>query len=348
MRIAMISTPFVDVPPRRYGGTELVVGALVEELVARGHEMVLYATGTSRTSARLRWHYERPRWPPDPAVELTHAAWAVEDLLRSEPVDLVHAHTASVLGFARLLDAPIVYTIHHVRDEGLSDLYRFARGPGVTMVAISERQRELMADALEARVVHHGLTADRYPLGDGGGGYAAFLGRFTPEKGVHVAIDVACRAGLPIRLAGRPHLADYYEQEIRPRLGQKGVSWHGEAGHDDKVRLLGGALATLFPIDWEEPFGLVMIESMLCGTPILAFGRGSTPELVDNGVTGWLVADRDEMAWRLRALVEQPFDRARCRARAAERFGARRMADEYLAIYEDVVGRPAASRTIVS
>jgi glycosyltransferase involved in cell wall biosynthesis len=341
MRIAVVSTPFVEVPPRRYGGTELIVASLARELVGRGHEVILYATGDSHIpGAEMRSLYPQAIWPPTIYDEISHATHAVQDILVEERrIDVVHANVAALLGFARFLEMPVVYTVHHDRDEALCRLYRHNQSSNLVMVAISERQRELLEPHCDARVVHHGLEVGRYPLG-AGGEYAAFLGRFAKEKGVHAALDAATAAGVPLRLAGKPHWKDepYFEAEVRPRLERPGMSWLGEADHPAKVQLLGGALATLFPIDWEEPFGLVMIESMLCGTPVLAFRRGSAAEVVDEGVTGWLVRDADEMAWQLARLRDQRagFDRARCRAVAARRFSVARMADDYLALYQEL------------
>jgi len=349
VRIAVISTPFVPVPPPRYGGTELVVAGLCGELGARGHEVVLYATGDSAPPGpvHLRALYPTAVWPPDPTRELAHCAFALADLLAEGGVDLVHAHAAPALACARRLGVPLVYTVHHHRDEALCELYRAVQDPGVTMVCISERQRELLADACAARVVHHGLDARRYPLGAGTGGYAAFLGRFAREKGVHVALDVARAAGVPLRLGGAPHWRDeaYFAAEVAPRLERRRAArWLGEVGHAPKVALLSGAVATLFPIDWEEPFGLVMVESMLAGTPVLAFPRGAAGEVVEDGVTGWLVPDAEAMADRLRWLHRGGrFDRARCRRRAALRFGVGRMVDGYLAAYATALGRRAGA-----
>jgi glycosyltransferase involved in cell wall biosynthesis len=344
VRIALISTPFVAVPPPKYGGTELIVYHLARELVARGHDVILFATGDSQLpGAELRALYPTAIWPPETWHELDHATFAVEDIVKNGGVDVIHTHIAPTVALAGFIDVPVVYTLHHVRDDVLQRFYGHRGSHRVRFVAISERQRELFLPEVDADVVHHGLDFGVYRLGPGGE-HAAFLGRFAPEKGVHFALDAAHRAGVPLRLAGQPHWKDrrYFEAELRPRLERPGVSWDGEASHGPKCALLGGACATLFPIDWEEPFGLVMIESMLCGTPVLAFRRGSAPEVVDEGVTGWICADVDEMAWRLRRLARdrRSFDRRRCRERAAERFSVEHMTARYLEVYAAAIDHP--------
>lgn len=340
MRIAMISTPFLPVPPPRYGGTELIVAALTEGLMARGHDVVLYATGDSTVGAEVRSCFPSPVWPPDPYCELAHVCHAMRDLLSGPGrVDVIHAHSAQALAYAHLLEVPVIYTVHHERVEPMAQLYRATRADTVRMVCISERQRALSADVFDAAVVHHGLDTSCYHPGAGRGGYAAFLGRFALEKGPHAAIDVARAAGVPLRLAGLPHWKDelYFRTEVEPRLAQPGVEWLGELSIDPKVRLLGDAFVTLFPIAWEEPFGLVMIESMLCGTPVIALPRGAAPEVIDPGVTGWVVDDAAEMTALVRALHsgEIRVDREACRRRAAARFHRDRMVDDYLALYEE-------------
>lgn len=339
MRIAMISTPFVAVPPPQYGGTELIVHELVEGLSARGHAVTLFACGGSRASGPgvdVRALYDCARWPPDPYPELDHAAWAVGEILAdSEPFDIVHAHVPSAVPFAPFLDVPMVYTVHHERDPRLSPLYARSRAQ---LIAISARQREIAAELVNAAVIHHGVSPDRYPLGRGSGGYAAYLGRFAREKGVHHAIDAARAAGLPIRLAGKPHSTDgeYFEKCVAPLLGRRGVTHVGEVGGAKKTGFLRDARALLFPIDWEEPFGLVMVEAMLCGTPVLAFGRGSAPEVVEDGVTGFICEDVADMASRLRSGLAG-FDRQRCRARALECWTSGRMVAEHLQLYESII-----------
>jgi glycosyltransferase involved in cell wall biosynthesis len=334
VRIAMISTPFVPVPPPCYGGTELVVAELVEGLAAAGHEVTLFATGDSHAPADVRALVPTAQWPPDPARELEHAAWAIEQILDERGFDIVHAHVPSALRFARFLQVPLVYTLHDCRDEQLVQLYRGCRAQPI---AISARQRDLCPEAEGAVVIHHGVSPSRYPLGRGRAGYAAFLGRLSGQKGVHVAIDVARAAGVPLEIAGRPHWcdSDYHEMQVAPRLGP-GVKLIGEVGGAQKARFLGEAMALLFPIQWEEPFGLVMIEAMLCGTPVLGLPRGSVPEVIDDGVTGFVCADADEMMARLRQIAAGRFDRGACRARALARFTAQRMVSEHLQLYSAV------------
>jgi glycosyltransferase involved in cell wall biosynthesis len=334
VRIAMISTPFVPVPPPGYGGTELIVAELVQGLVAAGNEVTLFATGDSQTSAELRALFAAAEWPPHPTLELDHAAWAVAEILADpRPFDVVHAHVASALPFSRFVDVPMVYTIHHDRHDKLARMYRRHRAQ---YVAISARQRELCPEVQQATVIHHGLSPERYPAGTGAGGYAAFLGRFAAEKGLHLALDVARAAGLPLKLAGRPHWCDqeYFEAECVPRLRTTKVEVVGEVGGGDKTHILGEAMALLFPVCWEEPFGLVMIEAMLCGTPVVGLGRGAVPEVVESGVTGYVCANADEMAYWMRQIAAHGFDRRRCRARALERWSASRMVREHLAMYQ--------------
>jgi glycosyltransferase involved in cell wall biosynthesis len=339
MRIAIVSTPFVAVPPPRYGGTELIVAELVTGLAAAGHEITLFATGDSRPDERvsLRARFDRARWPPEAYVELDHAGFAVEQILGdSRGYDVVHTHVPAFLPFARMLDTPVVYTVHH--DDGVEygKLRSIYGRCSAHFVAISARQRALMPELEHARVIHHGLDPACHRLGAGDGGYCAFLGRFAREKGPHVAIDAARAAGRPIRLAGAPHWRDhdYFEREIGARLCKAGVSAVGEIGGKDKRDFLADACALLFPVDWEEPFGLVMIEAMLSGTPVLAFARGAVPEIVEEGVTGYVCRDADEMAARLRAIRE--FDRAACRRRALERWTSARMVRDYVSVYEAV------------
>ncbi|HET8654931.1 MAG TPA: glycosyltransferase family 4 protein [Longimicrobiaceae bacterium] len=345
----MISTPFLSVPPRNYGGTELIVHELVEGLVERGHRVTLFATGDSRTSAELRFLYPEAQWPPNLMPDLNHVSWAIQSV-RDEDFDLVHVHSADALAFARLLpEIPMVYTLHHVRDEDLSAFYPYFQEPHY--VAISRAQAEREVPLTHLNVIHHGLDPSRFEWRAGAvEPYVVFLGRFTEVKGPHTAMEVAARAGLPIRVAGEVHAVDqeFAEREVLPRFEQPHVSYVGCVGMEEKVPLLRDARALLVPITWEEPFGLVMIEAMLSGCPVIAFPRGSVPELVEDGVTGYVVESEEEMVRTIRPGGPlDVFDRQRCRERAVERFGRDRMVEDHLALYRRILlesgGRHAAA-----
>lgn len=321
MKIALISTPFVSVPPKDYGGTELIVYELAEGLVARGHEVTVVATGDSRTTAHLEALYPEAQWPPGFLAEVNHVSWAFSRIA-GRGYDVVHCHSASALAIARLIpELPVVYTLHHVRDERLSELYRYF--PQVWYVAISNRQRELEIELPRIEVIHHGVDHARYlgpSIPDDG---VCFVGRLSEVKGPHIAIDVAEAAGVEIRVAGSIHKDDddpnFAAREILPRLERPHVRYLGPIGMEAKRALFSSSKATLVPLNWEEPFGIVMIEAMLCGCPVIAFPRGSAPELIEEGVTGFLVPDARAMAELIRSGLDG-FDRERCRARAIERF----------------------------
>jgi glycosyltransferase involved in cell wall biosynthesis len=349
VRIAVVSTPFIRVPPAGYGGTELFCGELCEELHARGHDVVLFTTGDARTSAEKRWLYPRPEWPPTPHDDLSHQAFALSEIARGG-FDVAHLNSPFALPLARFVPVPMVYTIHHHRHEPASRLY--ANNQHAAFVAISRRQLDLEVELAAAVVIHHGLRPDRYPASVRDEGYLLHLGRYAHEKGTHLAIDAAAAAGLPIKLAGRVHPDDaaYFAEHVAPRLRRPGVEELGEAGHAHKVGLLRGARAVLLPLQWEEPFGLIAVEAMLCGTPVLGFPRGSFPEIVEQGLTGFLAPADDVEALGRFATDLEGFDRRACAARARERFSTARMAAAYEALYKcvamdrEVVTAPARSR----
>jgi hypothetical protein len=246
--------------------------------------------------------------------------------------DVVHVNQMQSLPFAAQHGLPTLMTLHHARDERLVDLY--ADFPGISYVGISARQLETMPEISAAYVVHHGLDPAFYPFGLGDGGYCAFLGRLAPEKGPHHAIDAARLAHMPLRMGGVPHWVNmkFYDEEIDPRVVAVGTL--GELSHEPKLALLRHANALLFPIHWSEPFGLVMIEARLVGTPVIAFPHGSVREVIDEGVTGFVVEDVREMAACIRGLRD--FDRERCRQHAVRRWSSTRMAHDYEQIYADV------------
>ncbi|HEX5436274.1 MAG TPA: glycosyltransferase family 4 protein [Gemmatimonadaceae bacterium] len=334
----MLSTPFVAVPPAAYGGTELMIYHLTEGLVQRGHQVTLFATGDSDSSAELRYLYRTAQWPPDPLSDMNHVTWAFSQL-RDGDYDLVHAHSAGALACSRLVPwLPVVYTLHHVRQQELSAYYGHFTAP--YYVAISHDQARREVPLCRVDVVHHGLDAGDYDCTSEPGRYACFIGRFAPVKGLPTAVGAAAMAGVPIRVAGEAHPvdADYYAREVAPRLAEHHVSFLGSIGLAQKAPLLRDARALLAPIEWNEPFGLVMIEAMLSGCPVVGYARGSIPELVEQGVTGFVVRDQQEMADVIRdGGAAERFDRVRCRARAIERFDASRMVEAYERVYERVM-----------
>jgi glycosyltransferase involved in cell wall biosynthesis len=338
MRIAMISTPFLAVPPESYGGTELLVYELAEGLIERGHDVVLFATGDSRTHAELRSLYAKAQWPPDTLIDLAHVAWAMQQAAACG-CDLIHTHSALALALGRFTPAlPLVYTMHHPRDATLSTFYQ--QYPDAWYIAISEDQRSREIPLPHLEVIHHGLDPNRYEWTDTPGDYVAFVGRFAQVKGPHTAIDAAGQAGVEIRLAGEVHSVDreFGAREVAPRLRQAHVRNLGLIGMREKVPLLRDARALLAPIEWNEPFGLILIEAMLSGCPVVAFPYGSVPELVEPGVTGCIVRSGAELAEAIRpgGAVDH-CDRRRCRERAIERFSRARLVMDHEALYRRVL-----------
>jgi glycosyltransferase involved in cell wall biosynthesis len=334
LRVALVSTPFISVPPTGYGGTELVVAELARALQARGLEVVVYATGDSRLPGiEIRALFAEAQWPPDIDIERTHATWALRDIGK-DPLgfDVVHVHTPCAVEMARLCPYPVVCTMHHDYRKDLTDLYQ--RAPQVRLVAISRSQAR-REKAKVSHIVHHGLDPSRFsPKPDQG--YLLYLGRYEREKGVTHAIEVAERASLPLVMAGRPHDQDYYDREVLPLIQKHGVLEIGPVGGDRKATLLARARALVFPVCWDEPFGLVMIEAMLSGVPVLALARGAVPEVVEDGRTGVLCDDPTEMVAAAR-IAETFFDRKAIRRSAEERWSATRMADDYLRVYRSAI-----------
>lgn len=338
LRIAQISPLAESVPPRGYGGTERVVSYLTEELVRRGHQVTLYATADSYTSARLV--------PGSPAAlrdacDVTSQSYLLamcEHLIRdSGDYDIIHAHIdLAGIALSRRLATPMITTLHGRLDiPALQPFFREFHEAG--LVSISDNQRLPLPHAHWLGTVYHGLPQElSHPYPDTGE-YLAFIGRFSPEKRVDSAIDIACAAGYPIKIAAKIDNADYeyYCDHIKPRLKRPGVEFIGEVGEADKAAFLGRALGLIFAVDWPEPFGLALIEAMSFGTPVLARQRGSIPELVEEGITGFIF-DRDEEAITKLPLLEE-LDRHQVFTRARERFSAARMADDYLTIYHQAI-----------
>lgn len=349
MKIAMISSPFLPVPPTEYGGTELVVYELVEGLIDRGHEVTLFAPGDSHTRAELRSLFPSSKWPPETLVDLNHVTWAMRQVGRG--FDVVHAHSAVALSLQRLVSGPpLVYTIHHERDNHLSEYYSYCHDAHFVAISADQARREIPLPS--CRVIHHGLDPSRYLWSRHPANYVCFVGRLTAVKGPHTAIDISAKAGTPIRIAGEVHPPDrpFADRELSWRFGLSHVGYLGSIGTPIKVPLLRDARALLAPITWNEPFGLILIEAMLSGCPVVAFGRGSVPELVEPGVTGFIAESFEHMVDLIRpgGSVEG-FDRERCRKRAVERFSRNRMVDEYEKLYLRVAsGPPARRRTVPS
>ena len=330
LRVALVSTPFVSVPPRGYGGTELVVAELAKALTARGIEVVVYATGDSELPGiEVRSYFPAAQWPPDRDIERVHATWSLRDAARDpRGFDVIHVHAPCAVEMARLSPCPVLCTLHHDFDAELTDMYQ--RVPQVKLIAISRSQARREPAKVSA-VVHHGLDPSRF-LCLPEQGYLLFLGRYDRVKGVTEAIEVAVRAGVPLVMAGAPHEREYYQEEVAPLIAKHGVLEVGPVGGERKAALIARARALLFPIEWEEPFGLVMIEAMLSGVPVLGTSRGAVPEVVDDGVTGLICDDATEMVGAAR-IADKLFDRERIRKEAVQRWSAARMADDYLRLY---------------
>ncbi len=335
LRIAQVAPLFESVPPRLYGGTERVVSYLTEELVRLGHDVTLFASGDSTTRARLvAGCPEALRLGGVIVHEAAHVLMLEQLLQRADGFDAIHFHVDLLhLPLARRLNVPHLTTVHGRLDlPELVPLYR--EFDDVPLVSISDAQRTPLPFARWHGTVHHGLPRDLLRPGAGDGGYLAFLGRVSPEKGIVQAIEIAGQAGLELRVAAKVDRADhrYFAEQVAPLIAQDHVRFVGEIGEADKSAFLGGARALLCPIDWPEPFGLVIIEALACGTPVIAFRRGSVPELIDDGTSGFVVDDVAGAVAAVRRLPE--LTRARCRAAFERRFTAERMAREYVALYE--------------
>ena len=339
MRIMLIAPPWLPVPPRAYGGTEAVIDELARGLAAVGHDVLLCATADSTCPVPRRALYECSQGTQAAAVvELRHVVHAYE---AAGDVDVVHDHT--LLGppyaLARFPDLPVVTTNHGPFDASVCPTYA-AIAERVPIIAISAAQARTAPGIPIAQVIHHGVDPCRFPFGARAGDYALFLGRMNPAKGAHRAARIARAAGTRLVIAAKMHVPGerrYFEERVRPLLDED-VVYVGEVGGQEKLELLAGARALVNPIAWPEPFGLVMIEALACGTPVLAFPNGAAPEIVRHGVTGFLCADEADMAARLRGVDE--LDRRACRASVEASFTAERMVAAHLELYDAVLARP--------
>jgi glycosyltransferase involved in cell wall biosynthesis len=337
MRIGLIAPPWTPIPPKLYGGIELVVDQLARGFQDAGHDVLLYATGDSTCPVPRDWILpEAEGMRIGMAVpEIRHVIHAYEAL---SDCDVVHDHT--VMGpfhAEHYPDLPVVTTIHGPFNEELTDLYRTI-ADRVPIVAISHAQRRAAPDVAVARVIHHGVDANEFPVGDGSGDaegpYVLFLGRMNPEKGAHRAIAIARAAGIRVLMAAKmrePQEMQYFAEQVEPLLGLDAV-YLGEVSHERKLELLAGASALVFPIRWNEPFGMVMIEAMACGTPVLAFPEGAAPEVVDVGKTGFLCDDEAAMVEAIGRLGE--LKRSDCRLSVEGYFSTNRMVAEHIEFFE--------------
>ena len=339
MRVALVSPPFLPVPPQRYGGTELFIAQLAEGLKNAGIEVVVYTNGESTVGVETRWLYEQSQWPISGEVfdnlkDFNHSSWAIADA--AHDCDIIHLHNVSGLMFSRFLDCRFVYTLHHVHEPTLSGIYNFF--PDVEFITISDFQRQY-ENMPRLRTIHHGIDLNLYRLQNRKQNYLSFLGRIAPIKGTHIAIEVAKKSGIPLKIAGevQPIFKDYFEHQIKPHIDGKFIEYVGEADMAAKNELLGDSLAMLFPIQWNEPFGLVMIEAMACGTPVLALPGGAVEEVVGNGISGFVCRTPQEMA-RQAALLPGAFNPATVRQYCRQYFSADRMVADYVALYQELMG----------
>src|SRR4051812_21836011 len=336
MRIAHIAPVATTIPPPKSGSVETMTSLLTEGLVERGHDVTLYATADSKTSARLNaiyphgyWHDEH-MWPWE-LYEMLNLAAAVE---RGSEYDIIHyeaAYYPMSLAFARLSPIPIVQTLHH--SPSPAEIRLWSRYPEAPFVAISNEQAHLLAGLNVVETVLHGIDTDSFTFREKPDDYLLFLGRFTEGKGVLQAIEIAKRVGMRLILAAAE--GEYYREKIAPHVDGRTIVYFGEADYPSKVKLYGGARALLYPIQAREPFGLVLAEAMACGTPVAALDRGAVREIVDDGVTGRVFEDLEQMVNELPRVFG--LDRRRVRERAVERFGVERMVTEYIRVYERIV-----------
>lgn len=341
MRIAIVAPPWLPVPPPAYGGTENTLDTLARGLQQAGHDVLLCTTGDSTCPVERTWVFEESIGVGSGTSvdEIRHVTHAYGQL---DGVDVVHDHTlVGPLYSAAFPRLPVVTTNHGPFNADLIGLYRAVSGR-VPVIAISRHQASTAQDVSIAAVIHHGIDLDDYPVGPGGGGYALFLGRMHPGKAPHIAARIAREAGFPLRIAAKmrePEEHAYFDAMVRPLLGED-VTFVGEVDRRDKIELLANADCLLNPIAWPEPFGMVMVEALACATPVLTTRFGAAPEIVDDGVVGFVRSEEAGLVDALGRLAE--IDRGACRRHVEERFSAERMVDKHLAVYR----RAAAGMTL--
>jgi glycosyltransferase involved in cell wall biosynthesis len=340
MKIAQVAPLWETIPPTTYGGIELVVSLLTEELVQRGHDVTLFASGDSSTNARLKATSHRSLRQSSIAGE--YDFYEQLQLCRvyeqQNSFDIIHFHDkCASLSLAQRLDTPTIRTLHYAFTRGSMSL--FEKYHQLPYISISNAQRKLMPHMNYLRTVYNGIDFSQYPFASQPQDppHLAFLGRMSPDKGPQYAIKIAKKVGLPIKLAGKIDTCDqpFFDQEIATQIDGEKVIFLGEVNHAQKVELLGQASATLFPISWCEPFGLVMIESMAVGTPVIGINLGSVPEVIAHKQSGFVCRDFEEMADKVPAALE--LERSRCRQYAESKFGIKQMVDGYEAAYQEIL-----------
>ncbi len=348
MRIAQVAPLYESVPPRLYGGTERVVSWLTEKLVSLGHDVTLFASGDSVTNARLVPVCKQALRLDSQCIDpMAHHTLMVEQVFnRADQFDLIHFHIDYLpFSLSRRVQVPCITTLHGRQDlPDLVPLYReFSEVP---LISISDAQRQPLPWVNWVGTVHHGLPVNSLLQKEGKGDYLAFLGRVSPEKGVDRAIEIAIRSGMKLKIAAKVDRGDreYFERKIKPLLNHPLVEFIGEIGASEKQEFLGNAAALLFPIQWPEPFGLVMIESMACGTPVIAHPFGSVPEIIPDGVAGFLVRDLDEAVEAVKRIGD--LDRRECRQHFELNFTDERMARDYVKAYNRLIRPKSASMTV--
>lgn len=344
MRIAQVAPVWERVPPVRYGGIELVCSLLTEELVARGHDVTLFASGDSTTEAKLSSVYYVPQREAIgiEVVDLYHVSQAY---LRAGEFDIIHNHAGySGIALAGFVDTPVLTTLHGIFTDENREFF-LAFKDTVCYNSISDEQRRGCPELNYVGTVYNAVDVNTFPFCDSKQDYYLFMGRMSHLKGAHLAAEVARRAGVKLVMAGKVDACDkaFFDTQVKPLIDGERISFKGEVSKEEKRELLAEARGLIFPLQWSEPFGLVMIEAMVSGTPVIAFPYGSVPEIVVDGETGFLVNNIDEMVEKVRA--RESLDAAACRRHVESRFGVKRMTNNYLALYESVIAKSKSAES---
>ena len=348
MKIAQIAPLCERVPPPAYGGTEIIVSLLTDELVRRGHEVTLFASGDSQTIAHLEPSCPKALREADPAEISVYQTLQLNRVFaKAAEFDLIHSHIGEVVfPYVNLIKTPTLHTVHGIVPSHVEPLWRASRQQNFVSISNSQRRRDLNLNYVAT--VYNGINTSRYPFypKPDNPPYLAFLGRMSPEKGPHLAIEIAKRTGWHLKIAGKidPVDREFFEEQIKPQVDGEQIEFLGELNHQQKCPLMGGAVATLFPITWNEPFGLVMAESMAVGTPLVAIALGSSPEVIEDGKTGFLCNSVEECIAALDRIGE--IDRVACRDRAVAKFSVERMVDNYEALYRMLAQQPIPNHRV--